>query len=135
MAASTLIVDGATFAFITLRGEPEGVGLELQEVTRPGENGHAYWEMGKRGQVFVMEGMLDYTTLVAAAIGFDSMKAKQGKMVTTLTDDRNRPYNNVALLGVEKVSIRPIGANVGGVGPAGTSFALLVVRFHLQSTK
>src|SRR4051812_22950846 len=135
MAASTIVVGGATFNFITLRGEPEVVGVERQEVSRPGVNGHAYWEEGKRGRTFVMEGYLDYTTLVAAAIGFDAMKAKQGQIASSVSDDRDRPYNNVAILAVEKVAIRPIAGNIGGKISTGNAQALLIVPVHMQSTR
>jgi hypothetical protein len=131
----TITVGGSTFNFISLRGEPEPVGLEVQEVSRPGQNGHAYWEVGKRGRPFEMEGYADYTSASAAATSFDAMKGKQGQVASSLLDDRGRTYFDVAVLSVEKVGIRPLAGSVGGLVPAGTGFALLIVRFRLQSTK
>jgi len=127
-------VDGATFSFISLRGEPEPVGMEVEVVTRPGVNGHAYWEDAKRGRPFDMEGYVDKGSFSDAASAFELMKAKQGK-VGTVTDDRGRIFLNVAILGVERVSIRPVAGSVGGLLSAGSAAALLVVRFRMLSSK
>jgi hypothetical protein len=131
--AASITVSGSTFQFITLRGEAEPLGMILEDVTRPGENGHAYWEMGKRGRVFEMEGKADYTTLSAAATSFDSLKSKQGKLATVV-DDRGKSWSNVMLLDVEKAGLRPLISAAGGL-QSGAGRALLVVRLRLQVTR
>src|SRR5688572_1753878 len=123
--ASSISVDGSTFNFIVLRGEPEPVGLELEVVSRPGVNGHAYWEDAKRGRPFEMEGMIDFTSHALAETTFASLKAKQGKVATAVVDDRNKSWSNVVILSVEKVANRPIRGNVGGKVVDGTAVALL----------
>ena len=130
----SVTLDGSVFNFIALRGEPEPMGVELEEVTRPGESGHAFWEDGLRGRPFEMEGLADHATLSAAATSFNQMKAKQGRSAS-LVDDRGTNYSNLVCLGVEKVSIRRIGGSVGGLQPPGAALALLVVRFRFQTAR
>ena len=131
---SSITVDSTSFNFISLRGEPEPVGLEVFDVSRPGENGHAYWEDAKRGRTFQMEGVVDQPSFTDAATAFDSMLSKQGKLATVV-DDRGRIFLNVMLLAVERIGIRPVSGGVGGLLPDGTAAALLLVRFVMQSTR
>jgi hypothetical protein len=49
---ASLVVNATTFNWITLRGEVEPLGMVLEDVTRPGVNGHAYRQVGQRGQAF-----------------------------------------------------------------------------------
>jgi len=126
--------DSQTFNFITLKGEMEPLGMVVEDVTRPGVNGHAYREDARRGDVFEMVGFADYTSHTLAESSYASMKARQGKLAT-VTDDRNTIAQNVMILSVEKVANRPIRGNIGGLTVAGSALALLVVRFRLQRTK
>lgn len=131
---ATITIDGTTFTFFTLRGEPEPVGLEVEPISRPGVHGHAYWEDAKRGRPFEMEGYADYASFTDATASFNSMKSKQGK-IGTVVDDRARIFLYVAVLSVERVSIRPVSGVVGGLLASGAAKALLIVRFVMQSTK
>lgn len=118
-----------TIPFVTLKGQVQRAGLVVEDVTRPGVDGHAYRELARMGKPFEMIGMRDCLTFTTANAVYDALLLMQGTLVP-VTDDYGAVFTGVMLLEVEKLELRPIRTPVGGV-EAG-SLAWLVVRFLMQ---
>lgn len=122
-----------TYSFITLKGEVQPIGLMLEDITRPGVNGHAFREQALHAVPFDLLGVRDVNDLNAVATTMSAMiTAYQGKIVTVV-DDMGTSHANLVCLRVERVSAQKLLAAVGGVSSG--KGALLVVRFTLQSTQ
>jgi hypothetical protein len=125
------ISDGTTTtSFISLGGgQPQGNGLMLAEISRPGVDGRAFREEQTRSQPFSLEGHRDVDNLAACKTLYDTMvTAYQGKVVTVV-DDYGATHTNLACLAVIRVDARKLITAVGGV--SASKGAYLVVRFEL----
>jgi hypothetical protein len=123
---------GGAFTFITLKGEIQSVAQTVDDITRPGVDGHAYRQRGKRGRIFEMIGLRDYLTHGAAAAEYVNLMALQGTLVG-VTDDRGATAAAVMVLEVERLALEPMIRTVGGL--VANSTYLMMTRFLLQSTQ
>ncbi len=124
------IVSDNTYTFISLQGATQRLGQRLEEITRDGVDGHAYRKQGKRGMPFQMIGVMDCDTLSGATTTYNALKGIEGSIVSVI-DDVGDSLSGVALLSVEKQSIRKVLSGVGGV--SSLHGAMLYVRLTLQS--
>lgn len=137
---ASITYEGGVANFLSLRGSPAGVGQAVEDLTRPGVNGHAYRKAGRRGAPFVMIGTADCLTAAEAKLilhgvsGVDGLVGKAQGSIVSVVDDFARTWANVVLLEVEPLEERKIAGAVGGLnGISGT--VLLVVRFVMQMTQ
>ena len=123
---------GGAFTFITLKGEIQSVAQTVDDITRPGADGHAYRERGKRGRIFEMIGIRDYLNHAAAVAEYANLIAIQGQIVG-VTDDRGATAAAVMVLEVERLALVPMIRTVGGV--VANSTYLMTTRFLMQNTQ
>lgn len=123
---------GGPFTFITLKGEIQSLAKVVDDVTRPGVDGHAYRENAKRGRIYEMVGLRDYLDNAAAVAEYADLMALQGTIVTVI-DDRGATAQNVMVLEVERLALEPMLKSVGGL--VANSTYLMTMRFLMQNTK
>jgi hypothetical protein len=133
MPGGSITCNGSTVNFITLKGEVQALAPVVDDVTRPGVNGHAYWEAGSRGRPFEMVGYLDCATTSSARVFYLAMAAWRGKLASFM-DDYGLTGQNAMMLEVEKLRIVPLRSPVGGTLGGGAT-VLLIMRFLMQMTR
>lgn len=127
------ITNGSTtYNLITLDGEAQPLGLMLEDVTRPGVNGHGFRELARHADPFAMVGWLDVNNNAACKTTFDAMVAAYAGKIVTVVDDQAASHTNLVCLKVERVDSYRLITAVGGVSVS--KGAMLAVRFTLQST-
>jgi hypothetical protein len=122
---------GGPYTFITLKGEIQSVARTVDDITRPGVDGHAYRENGKRGRIFEMFGLRDYLNHAAALAEYLNLQALQGQIVA-VTDDRGGSAAAVMVLEVERLALEPMIKTAGGL--VANSTYLMTTRFLMQNT-
>lgn len=115
--------------FISLRGLVQPVMMAMEDVSRPGVDGHAYRHMALRSPPFEMLGIVDCDDFPAARSLIETLSELQGFTVTVV-DDFGTTFSNVMVLRVEPDQIRPALVAVGGVSSG--KAALLTIRLQLQ---
>lgn len=121
---------GTSHQFITLKGDCQGIGSELVDISRPGVDGHAYRRVGKHGRPFQLDGHRDCQDNADAGSLYEAMVAAYRGQTVTVVDDLGRTQPNLVCLEVDRVESRRLLKAVGGIT---TSMgAMLVVRFTLQ---
>jgi hypothetical protein len=127
------ITDGTTSTnFITFKGQVQKLGMHLEDVTRPGVDGHAFRKESQKSATFQLEGRRDVDNNAAAGTLFATLKSTyQGKIVTVV-DDMGTTHTNLVCLDVERVDSFTLLRAVGGVSTSKGAF--LAVRFTLQAT-
>jgi hypothetical protein len=127
------ITSGAnTFDFITLRGTPQSQGMIVEELPRPGVDGQAYRELGRRAEPFEMIGVRDVESDAAARHWIVALRQLQGTLVT-VTDDFAITTPNVMLLLAAPLERKPLLAAAGGLTTGATR--LVILRFLMQLTQ
>lgn len=122
----------ATYAFITLRGQVQPLRLMVEDITRPGVNGHAFREMARHGDPFELTGVTDVNSLADAKTAFDAMVSAWSGRLVNVVDDLGATHANLMCLNVERVESFKLLRAVGGV--SNDKGAMLIVRVTLQST-
>jgi hypothetical protein len=130
---ASLTVGGVVFQWISLRGEVEPLSMLLEDVSRPGVDGHAYRQEGRRGRIFQMLGTADCATLALASAAHATLKARVGN-AAAVVDDYGVMTTDLMLLDAERLRISPIAGVVGGLLGGGGQ-ALLRVRLVLQKMR
>ena len=109
-------------------------GLTVAEITRPGVDGHAFREQGKRGAAFQVITTADFADAATAEAELAIYKALQGTLVTVVENDATS-HANLCVLSVDLVAKRPVAAIAGGLVADGGGTVLLVCRWVLQPTE
>ena len=129
MSTTNRILDaGTTWDFLDLSGWPAPVADEIEEITRPGFDGHAFRKIGKRGTVFSMTGSRDVTDAEAITWS-EGLRALQGKVVSVY-DGLGNQYDNVVVRRATLSSQQRIRAAIGGFNASST--ILLTCQFEMQ---
>ena len=102
-----------TVTFTTMRGEPAGIGDEVQDVTRPGVDGHEIRRRGKRGRLFRVRTAADFTTAANARAAILDYHKLRGDVVT-LTDAHAVDWTEVLVSEVRTMLYRQGATIVGG---------------------
>jgi hypothetical protein len=117
---SRISANAGVFDFISLRGPVNRIRQTLQEITRPGVDGHAYRLTGRRGDPFEMTAIRDFDREVdgsSAALQAQIVSLQQacGTLATVL-DDFGNSYSSVMILDVQLVDQKPATKSAGGMG-------------------
>lgn len=103
-------------SFISLNGEVDQLGERVQDITRPGLDGHGYRLGGKRASVFNIVAVVDIDD-----DGVDSVqdqmavyKAMQGTK-QTFTDSFGSAYANIVILDSRLLRSAAVQGAVGGI--------------------
>jgi hypothetical protein len=130
-----ITVDATDYEFTLLvAGEVDQLGELVEEITRPGIDGHAYRQLGLRAEPFDLTALVDIeddssTDPIQARMA--TYKSLQGSLCD-LEDGFGETYSNLMILGVRLLSAQAL---VGSVGHISNDPAyLLSVGFTLQAT-
>ena len=115
------------YQFITLRGALTPGGESLQEITRPGVDGHAWRKAGKRGAVHQLMPIVDVTSAANVATLVTNILALQGADPVTIYDDQGNYLANAKVLLAEHVRTRTVVGASGGVNDGN-----YLVQFRIQ---
>jgi hypothetical protein len=122
------------FDFISLKGQIAVTRQTVQEITRPGVDGHAYRLTGKRADPCELVGVRDFADYPSAQAGLESLRKCCGELVIVL-DDFGNTYTDVMLLDVQVANRQPALSAVGGLtSPPTVDRALVTFRFRVQHT-
>ena len=116
---------------ISIKGFPNPLGMQLEEITRENVDGIALWELGKRAAPIQVETVVDVNDGAAVKSTMEAYKVLQGTLVT-VTDDAANAWTNVAVLDVELVFAHKIATASGGL--SATKGWFLRARWTLQAT-
>ena len=94
------------------RFAPDPLGTTLEEISRPGADGHEYRDQGERSEPFTVTALVDVTSAANAAAMVETVKALQGTLVTVY-DDRAQQYDDVCVERVRCQGIREVKTAVG----------------------
>ena len=122
-----------THPVIQFDGQVQPLGLQLEDVTRPGVDGHAYRRVARHGPPFELVAHLDVDDNAAADATFRAMVAAYQGRAVTVVDDMGTSHAGLMCLGVRRVDAFRVLSAVGGIS-AGKG-AMLVAAFLLQSTQ
>jgi len=112
--ASISVDGGASWDFISLRGTIAAQGEQVEEITRPNVDGHAYAKRGKRGLVMRMRSAADGDDAAGLQTTLVGYKALEGSLVTVIDDFENE-WENVLVLEVTPVRQMRLAAAAGGL--------------------
>ncbi len=121
-----------TFTFITLGGIPTAMQERVEEITRPGVDGHAFALLGLKGEPFQLEGVRDYDDLTAAKAALASLESLLPGSLVTVYDDFERQLDYVLVLDVRPIEMRKVIKAAGGKSTS--KGAILRVVFTMQRT-
>ena len=104
-----------TFDFISLKGGViPGSGEQVEEITRPNVDGVAYRKIGKRGEPFEMESLVDVLDAAAAKTLLTNYKALQGTLQNLELEDGSI-YSNVIVLNIRETGRQVVTNSIGGL--------------------
>ena len=115
-------------SFISMEGLPDEVGEELEEITRPNTDGHAYRELGKRSDPVWLQTVKDVADEATAHTRAATYKGYAGTL-KTITWPTGRETPNCAIL---KVKIDRIKVGALGEGGTGNGSTLLTASWFVQ---
>jgi hypothetical protein len=126
--------DDYDYPFIALHGSVQLAGMVLEDITRPGQDGRAFRQVGVRAEPFEMVGIFDRGEGTSP---YDAnplrLSQLRGKLVTVF-DDHGTQFDDVVILEVAKVDEQRISTMVGGLMDTGVATTLESVRFSMIST-
>jgi len=93
-------------------GRVDTVEGRVEDISRPGVDGHGYAAMGERGEVSTLTGLADDVSASDCEAKFEALKALVGGDPVTVTYGDGETVENVQVLGVRK---RPLPGAPGGV--------------------
>jgi len=115
-------------SLISIKGRVAKLGEGIEDITRPGIDGHSYKKIGTRAPVVTLETLVDVSSAGNAEGHIDACVALKGSLVTVkYTDGSNDEH--VAVLDVEPVRVKQVKTPVGGVN--GGSW-LVTMRWQMQ---
>lgn len=112
------------------RFAPDPPGTVLEEISRPGVDGHEYRDQGERSEPFTVTALVDVTSAAAAAAMIETVKALQGTLVTVY-DDRSQQYDETCVERVRCQGIREVKTAVGYVNAAPTHDVAFEITLRL----
>ena len=116
---------------IRLTGAPHEPAERVEVITRPGIDHPDYRTLGKVGQPFGVESVVDVDSNSDAQTRSENFAALVGTLVT-VNLEHGTSHNNVMVLDVREVERRRV---VGAVGGQTAGEFLLVHRWRLQLTE
>lgn len=128
--AELQLPDGRIVTMLDLKGAPDPGGMMLENITRPGFDGVAFRQLGRRGEPFSLYCLIDEATPTSAANTRQALKDAQGQTVT-LTDNFGRVWYDLVLLRMTVIEERAIDGAIGSSG-ATASTVLLSLVLDLQ---
>ena len=116
------------YEFITIGGSLQGTAESLQEITRPGVDGHAYRKAGKRGRVSELNPVVDVASAADAAALVVNVLALVAADPLTIYDDQGQSLSNVKVVSADHLRTQTVATPVGGVngGDHLVSFRVMV---------
>jgi hypothetical protein len=125
------VKSGATwYPFITLQGQPEVLSQRAEDISRAAVTGTAVRQIGQRGDLFQMIGIVDCDSASAAQTTYSALKGLQANVLDKLLDDHGTEYEHVICWEVQKLAAQSLLAAAGGLSTS--KGYLLTVRFVLQ---
>lgn len=100
----------ATYSFMSLHGLPSFAGTKVDDITRQGVPGKAFWPVGKAAEPFpvtTLTACADYQTVVAV---LEAYAALESAMVTVVDD------HGVSWLNMMVRNVRPLGEAINASG-------------------
>jgi hypothetical protein len=122
------------YPFLALHGSVQLAGMMLEQISRPGTDGHAFRQVGRRAEPFEMVGIFDRGNGVSP---YDANPLRLSQLrgaVVTVFDDHGTRFDDVVVLEVTKVEEQRIAAIVGGLMDTGVATTLESVKFSMIST-
>lgn len=120
------------YSFVTFRGSINPLAEEIEIITRPGVDGVAAKQMGKRAQaatILTEVDVLDAAALTTLVAGY---RAIRGSLVTVV-DGAGRTHTNILVADVRHVRTQGITAHAGGL--VADSTLLVGAEWVLQATE
>lgn len=112
-----------------MTGQTNQLQAQLEEITRPGVDGTAVREVGRRADPFEVVAMVDVNDIAAADAKADALQALQGT-ICGFTDAYGVNQGNVIVIRAQRVDIKKLVAASGGLSVS--KGALVIFRFVLQ---
>ncbi len=119
--------------FEIMRGAVDVLGEAVQDITRPGVDGHGHRQMGQRAMPSVLRTMKAFTSAATAAGGLDAYKVIQGGDLVTVTYSDGQTVTNVEVLHVRE--IRPPQKVVTPVGVTSSKVWNLCCEWTVQQAQ
>jgi hypothetical protein len=117
------------FEFISLTGPPMGLKRQLEVEARAGVDGHALWDVGKRGAPFNALSVVDLATLAAGKAEFRKYEELVGAApVSVKWSDLAEEDFKIEVLDVRLVQLKKLVLGRGGVN---NGQVLLRAEWHL----
>lgn len=114
MPNPSITTDTGTLGFVLLEGAVEPLGEVVDDVSRPGVDGHAARKLGRKSEPFSVVSLLDVTNAAAAKTQVIAYLNQRGK-VCTLVDDTLVSWANVLILEVRPFPVKRAIRIVGGL--------------------
>lgn len=118
-----------TITVLSLNGPVHPLGQVLEEIVRPGVDGHAYREIGKRSLPSELIAVVDAADAEDAQSTIEYLAGQQGKLIG-LTLSSGVSFDDVMLVSVQQVAGHAIVAASGGTVSGATY--LLTLRIVVQ---
>jgi hypothetical protein len=99
--------------FAVMRGHPVALGEVVEDISRPGEDGHAVRRLGRRGPPFQVETTVDLGSAVSAQEAAAAYASYKGSIVA-MTDGTNCNWTKVLVLEV-RATWQPAPTIAGGL--------------------
>ena len=87
------------YEMISIQGRPAHLGESVEEITRPGADGHAWKYQGLRSEQRQLTTVSDFASAGAARAEMAGYAALKGQLVT-IVDDFGQTYTDVMILDV-----------------------------------
>ena len=123
-------IGGITVTF--LRGQLMPTAETVEDITRPGKDGHAYRWLGERSEPQMLASLADVTGLASATATCTAYRALQGSLVTVV-DDFGDTRANVMVQSVSGIRFRKIASAAGGLHDASASY-IVSANWQFQTT-
>jgi hypothetical protein len=119
-----------SLSVLTMHGRVTPTAPSLEEITRPGVDGHAYKDLGKRAPVSQVVTETDVKDAAGLATHLSSAMGLVGTFVT-VEHPTGKTVANVCVLACELAGTKAIGTAVGGVN---TGNIICTLRWTLQAS-
>lgn len=116
--------------FLAIRGRVAKPGMAVEEITRPGVDGHAFKQIGKRAAISTLITLYDGISAADAELHISYSANLKGTIVTVVYNDGTNDQN-VQVLEVEPVQVKRVATAVGGLNNGNW---LVTLRWTVQKT-
>ena len=121
-----------TEEFVTLDGPIDLLGAQVEEITRPGEDGHAFVRIGDRSMPSRLISFRDEESAADVQTRIAWYKEFEGDLAD-IVDGLGNIYSNVLIRKVEVLEARAVGTVSGGLTAAPTH--ILRCAWEVQATE